>query len=155
MLEGIPYHTLHFPTTLRTIYMCVCSPTTLHSTRLLSCGRSHPSLLPYQPVLPHKPPSISTLTDNQWNDTTLTIHFLILDVSIMRGRGEEISGKWGILLKQERETVLLWTGHELKVTGYLLWPNIFFTQKIIFCENYGMLNHGHMQNYTHYNFVTI
>ena len=32
----------------------------------------------YQPVLPHKPPSISTLTNIWWNETTQTIHFLVL-----------------------------------------------------------------------------
>ena len=41
----------------------------------------------------------------------------------------------------------------LKVTGYLLWPNLLFTQKIIFFENYAMHNHGHIQNCTNYNLV--
>ena len=43
----------------------------------------------------------------------------------------------------------------LNVTGYLLWPNLLFTQKMIFRENYAMRNHGHIQNCMHYNLVTI
>ena len=31
----------------------------------------------------------------------------------------------------------------------------FLRKEIIFCENYAMRNHGHIQNYTHYILVTI
>ena len=31
----------------------------------------------------------------------------------------------------------------------------YLRKQIIFCENYAMRNHGHIQNYMHYNLVTI